>query len=156
MKPDNPVDDAGKTGARHLPTLASVLASALVLLAVVAAFTHEGRAFSWPDVLLPLSLAVFIFGWLQMVWSQCAGPLARVMAIAAGVAGAHVALWFPFLLLSYLGGHGAGSFDYSVPAALFTSLVVGWYTLGDNLWVSLGLIGLGVLLHFALTRQRSI
>ncbi len=84
---------------------------------------------AWPAVLLPVTVFAFTFGFTRWIAPRLTRPTTFILGLTFGAVIAHLSLWLPFLFASYIGGQGIARFDYSLLAAFFTSLAVGWYIL---------------------------
>jgi hypothetical protein len=103
------------------------VAIALIPAGILAVFM--GWPPAWPALLLPVTVFAFTFGFTRWIAPRLTRPATFILGLAFGAVIAHLSLWMPFLFASYIGGQGIARFDYSLLAAFFTSLAVGWYIL---------------------------
>lgn len=111
-----------------------------------------GGAVGWPALLLPLSVAGFVALWMRFTL-RASRLRGWALAYATGVVGGHLALWLPFLVVSWLDGQGAAHAGYAFAGASVTALAVAWYVLTEHLVTTLVGAGLAVLGVLAVVRS---
>jgi len=126
------------------------------LIPAGALIQHLGWPLHWLGLFMPLTVFIITFGFTRWIAPRLTRLATLILGIAFGAVLAHLSLWLPLLLSSYIGGQGVGQLGYAIAAALFTALAVAWYILAANLPVTL-LICLAILglIQFARKRSRS-
>ncbi|MCP5036558.1 MAG: hypothetical protein GY945_03045 [Rhodobacteraceae bacterium] len=114
---------------------------------------HLGVPLVWPTLIIPASVAVFSLIWARVLTSRTSWS-GWASATALWVVGVHLAVWLLFVLVAYLNGNGLENLGQSIFNAVFTSVVIAWYTMINYLWPTL-IMGVVLALFLIAVSRRS-